>query len=127
MIKYQELRPDNIVNHKGETMTVTSVSAGFEPPVIVLSNYDRTGIFYIDEKEIDPIPFTQEWKTQMNLDKIVINGFFVDVSEHGGYGFFVITDIESEPMGKLELCQIRGVHHVQNLFQENTNYEIKIK
>lgn len=129
MINYKNLRPGNLINYQGEVLEVSSVSAGFEPPVIIAGtriDTEYSNIVYLDPKHIDEIPFTQEWQERFNLVKMVINGFFVDVSEYGGYGFFVVTDIESEPMGKLELCRIKGVHHAQNLFLENTGYELKI-
>lgn len=129
MINPINLRPKNLVLNKGEVYEVSSVSQGFEPPVIVAGKKypenENTNIVYLDPKEVSPIPVTEEWITKFNLEKMVVNGFFVEKSEYGGYGFFVITDIEAEPMEKLELCRISGVHHLQNLFAENAGFEIK--
>ena len=131
MINHKELRTENYIAYKGELHVIASVSSGlFEPSVVMVVkvpiNHESPNFEFIETKDCEPILVDKSMLVKCNMNEVVINGFYVDKSEYGGMALWFISDVEAEDMGKVELCKIRGLHHLQNLFFDNTGHEVKL-
>lgn len=95
----------------------------------------HAGEFY---KDIEPIPFTEDWRMKFGLSKIenpsgrykYLEGYWNFGSCYlfdMGYGVCDISTITYSHEDETRICTIEYIHQAQNLFKELTQKELKIK
>jgi hypothetical protein len=138
MIKTNELRKGNIVNHLGNFILIESVFGD----IVNVYAADMGGGAYIDGidcKDIEPIPITPEWLKRLGFLTMDYEYDMIDWARPDTEKRFSISQngipIEKQPFlfeyengwGDNIEVEVKHVHELQNLYFWLTSEELTIK
>jgi hypothetical protein len=136
MIKIKYLKTKNIIANlkdNGSAYMIEALSEGFDEPIITaykLPRAEAPKLVYLKQEDIAPCGVSEKWIKDFSINNQIINGFSVKKSEYVGKAFslWLLVNIGGEDVPELkdyELTPLEGVHHLQNIFIENTGLELK--
>lgn len=120
-MKGTDLRIGNLIEIDNQIVTVGGVIVG---SVLVLTNKESAIFDCIPITNVKPIPLTEEWLLKFGYEKYYYYydnkaDFRIRKSKNHYIAYFSFNDIN------YTLCELKHIHHLQNLYHSLTGKELK--